>query len=104
MGREYDKLVRDAVPDVVRADGERPVVHEVTGEAYAERLREKLREEVAEYCEDRTVDELADVLEVVHALREHHGVSGDELATLREEKAEERGRFEDGVVLERVEE
>jgi len=46
MSREYDKLVRDRVPEVIRADGERPVTHTVDGEAYGDRLAEKLEEGV----------------------------------------------------------
>nr|WP_274595368.1 hypothetical protein [Halorubrum sp. SS7] len=44
------------------------------------------------------------MLEVVHALRELNGLSAEELAELRAEKAERRGRFDERIVLERVEE
>ena len=103
MTREYDKLVRDRIPDVVEADGERPVTHVADDDEYERRLREKLTEEVREYREDGDPEELADVLEVLHALRELAGLTESELATLRAEKANERGRFEDRIVLERVE-
>ncbi len=102
--REYDKLVRDRIPEVIRADGERPVTHTVDGEAYGDRLVEKLEEEVAEFRDSRDPEELADVLAVVHALRAHHDLTREEMAAVRERKAEERGEFEGGVVLERVEE
>lgn len=104
MTREYDKLVRDRIPAIVREDGQRPVTTRVEGAAYERRLVAKLEEEVAEFRESRETAELADVLEVVHALRAHAGVSAEELAELRERKAAERGRFEEGVVLQRVEE
>jgi Uncharacterized conserved protein len=102
--RAYDKLVRDRIPEMIRADGERPVTHTVDGEAYGERLVEKLDEEVTEFADSRDPAELADVLEVLHALRTHHDLTREELAAIRERKAEARGRFERGVVLERVEE
>ena len=103
MAREYDKLVRDEIPSIIEANGETPTTHEVDGEEYTERLVEKLDEEVAEYRESRELDELADVLEVVHAIRKDRGMTVEELAERRERKAEERGRFDDGVVLDRVE-
>ena len=103
MTREYDKLVRDRIPNIVEADGERPVTHVADDEEYERRLREKLTEEVREYREDGDPEELANVLEVLHALRELAGLTESELATLRAEKANERGRFEDRIVLERVE-
>lgn len=104
MPREYDKLVRDDIPGIIEANGETPTVRTVDGESYEAYLVDKLREEVDEYGEDRDVEELADVLEVVHALRETEGVSEADLEAMRKRKAEARGRFEDGVVLERVEE
>lgn len=100
--RKYDKLVRDGVPAVIEADGEQPITHVVEGAAYERRLFEKLEEETAELREEQNAAELADVLEVLDALRTQLGVDEDELARIREEKAAERGRFEDGVVLERV--
>ncbi|MEZ3114335.1 hypothetical protein RYH80_00140 [Halobaculum sp. MBLA0147] len=102
MTREYDKLVRDEIPAVIRADGETPVTHTVDGEAYAERLAAKLREETEEYLAEREPAELADVAAVVDALVD--AVGREEVTRLREQKAAERGEFDDGVVLERVHE
>ncbi|WP_440766357.1 nucleoside triphosphate pyrophosphohydrolase [Natronorubrum sp. DTA7] len=103
MTREYDKLVRDDIPEIIERDGNTPVVHVASEDEYERRLLEKLDEEVAEFRESRVIAELADVLEVIHAIREHEEVSTDRLSELRAEKAEERGRFEDRIVLERVE-
>jgi predicted house-cleaning noncanonical NTP pyrophosphatase (MazG superfamily) len=79
------------------------VTRVVTGEAYRERLREKLCEEAAEFRESGDPEELADVLEVLAAIRDAEGFDRAELERLREEKAADRGRFEEGIVLERVE-
>ncbi|WP_247729631.1 nucleoside triphosphate pyrophosphohydrolase [Halovivax limisalsi] len=103
MAEEFDKLVRDEVPTIIEANGETPVTHVADDEAYRRRLAEKLQEEVDEYVESRAIDELADVLEVVHAIRADRGVSADELEEIREEKAVDRGRFAERIVLERVE-
>lgn len=103
MVREYDKLVRDKIPEITDQDDETPVVHTAGEGEYEQRLFDKLDEEVAEFRESGEVAELADVLEVVHAIRENIGISEERLAERRAEKAEERGRFEEGVVLERVE-
>lgn len=97
----YDKLVRDEIPAVIRADGTEPVTERVDGAAYERRLAEKLREETAEFCEARDPKELADVLAVVDTLVEQ--VGRETVERLREQKAAERGRFDDGVVLLRVE-
>ncbi|ELZ02574.1 nucleoside triphosphate pyrophosphohydrolase [Natrialba asiatica] len=99
MEREYDKLVRDNIPEIIEDNGDVPVTRTVSGDEYESYLRDKLREEVDEYLADRDADELADILEVVHALGHVEGVSRDELAERRERKADSRGRFDDGIVL-----
>lgn len=103
MAREYDKLVRDRIPDIIEGNGEDPIVHRATDEEYERRLLEKLHEEVEEFCESREIEELADILEVVHAIRENQGVTAEQLQAIREQKADQRGQFKDGIVLERVE-
>lgn len=100
---EYDKLVRDRIPELVREDGETPVTHTADEPEYRMRLREKLCEEAAEFRENGDPGELADVLEVLTAIRDAEGFEQAELERLREEKAEERGRFDERIVLERVE-
>ena len=102
MPTEYDKLVRDDIPAVIEADGKQPVTHIVEGEPYEQRLFEKLTEESAELREDRSAAELADVLELLDAIQAALGIEDEELERIREEKAAARGRFDDGVVLERV--
>ncbi|WP_049927522.1 nucleoside triphosphate pyrophosphohydrolase [Halopiger goleimassiliensis] len=104
MAREYDKLVRDEIPAIIEENGETPVVRTASDDdEYAAYLVEKLREEVTEYAEDRSPEELADILEVVRAIREFEGLTADELEALRAEKAAERGGFQERIVLERVE-
>ncbi len=103
MTRQYDKLVRDDIPEIIEGNDETPATHIADEAEYERRLLDKLDEEVEEYKEDRELQELADVLEVVHAIRKQHGVSREELEQLREAKAEERGGFDDRIVLEQVE-
>lgn len=103
MTREIDKLVRDKIPGIIEDDGDDPVIHTADGDEYAARLAEKLDEEVAEYRETRDIEELVDILEVVHAIRKHRGLTVDELRTKRVRKGKKRGRFDDRIVLERIE-
>ena len=100
---EYDKLVRDRIPAIIEANGERPVVHEADDTEYERRLLEKIREETEEFRESGDVDELADLLEVVFAIGKHHGHTERDLQARRDRKARRRGRFEDRIVLEAVE-
>lgn len=100
----YDKLVRDLIPEITRANEETPVTHVAEGDAYRRRLREKLCEEAEEFRESGDPEELADVLEVLDAIREAEEIADETLTGHRAEKADERGRFEEGIVLERVDE
>jgi predicted house-cleaning noncanonical NTP pyrophosphatase (MazG superfamily) len=95
------KLVRDRIPEIIRANGDEPVVYRAEGDEYRWRLREKLTEEVGEFLDaddDHAVAELADVLEVVYALAADLGFDREYLERTRAEKASERGTFADRIV------
>jgi predicted house-cleaning noncanonical NTP pyrophosphatase (MazG superfamily) len=102
MACEHHKLVRDKIPEIIEEDGKKPVVYIADDDEYTERLVDKLEEEVEEFLESREVDELGDILEVIHAIREDREVTHEQLQKKREQKAEQRGRFDEGVVLEQV--
>ncbi|MCP2338087.1 nucleoside triphosphate pyrophosphohydrolase [Actinomadura rupiterrae] len=99
MGQVGEKLVRDRIPEIIRGSGRVPDVRTASVDEYAALLRAKLREEVDEYLADGDPAELADVLEVLHALAGWHGMSPDELEDARAAKASERGGFGGRVVL-----
>lgn len=89
-----EKLVRDKIPEIIRAHGGNPVVRTVGPAEYRDLLRAKLSEEVQEFLEsDSDPEELADIMEVVLALAEETGISRQELEKIRISKAEERGGF-----------
>ena len=90
---EYNKLVRDRIPELIEANGERPVVRILDDGEYQLCLRKKLDEEVAEFHQDRNLEELADILEVVYALADSLGASRQELMTVYEDKNQKRGGF-----------
>ncbi|MEU8543008.1 nucleoside triphosphate pyrophosphohydrolase [Streptomyces sp. NPDC048717] len=95
------KLVRDRIPQIIRADGLEPVTYVADREEYRSRLRDKLGEEVAEFLEadeESAPGELADVLEVVRALAAELGVDAARLEKLREAKASSRGGFTERIV------
>ena len=63
------------------------------------RLEKKLVEELEEYQENKNVEELADILEVIYRISELKGVVSDELDKIRQKKAEQRGKFDDNLFL-----
>lgn len=98
----YNKLVRDKIPQVIEKDGRKCETSIVTKEQLLPLLEEKLKEEVNEFIQDKNLEELADIMEVVFGLAENLGYSEEDLLKKREEKKEERGGFKDGVFLEKV--
>lgn len=96
---EYNKLVRDKIPQLIERQGQIPHYRVLEEEEYSRCLKDKLSEEVAEFLRDQTAEELADILEVVYALGENLGHSPDALESIRREKAEKRGAFREKVFL-----
>ncbi|MGI5169162.1 hypothetical protein ACQEU3_32915 [Spirillospora sp. CA-253888] len=98
-GGRAEKLVRDRIPDVIRQGGRTPETRVASEGEYAALLRAKLYEEAGEYTAAGDPAELADLLEVVHALAALHGLSPDDLEGQRAAKAAARGGFADRIVL-----
>lgn len=97
--KKYDKLVRDLIPEIIKKDGKECSVRIAPKEEKLSLLEEKLKEEVNEYLEDKNIEELADVMEVLFGLCEALGYCEEDLVKAREKKRDERGGFKDGVVL-----
>jgi predicted house-cleaning noncanonical NTP pyrophosphatase (MazG superfamily) len=98
----YHKLVRDKIHEVIESDGKKCDIRIASKEEQEELLEKKLQEEVNEFIADKNLEELADVMEVLCGLAKNLGFSEKELISKRNEKKEERGGFEEGIVLEKV--
>lgn len=98
----YNKLVRDNIPDLIREQGETPVIRTLNDEDYALCLAEKLREEVEEFLAESNLDELSDILEVLEALASLYGWTDAEIQKVRRDKAEARGAFRERIFLEKI--
>ena len=96
---EYNKLVRDKIPEIIQNSGEEPIVRILEDEEYRVCLETKLDEEVSEFHKDKNLEELADILEVVYALAESMGCTREELFTCYEKKHAERGGFQKRIFL-----
>ena len=71
MGKTYNKLVRDKIPEIIKNNGENPIVRVLDDNEYKVELEKKLFEEYNEVIESNysdRVEELADMLEVIDAL------------------------------------
>ncbi len=95
----YNKLIRDKIPEIIAKKGGTAVTHSASPDEYRAKLTEKLQEEVLEFKESETVEETADIFEVIDALIELHGFNRAEIIRVQAEKAEERGKFKERIIL-----
>ena len=101
--RSYNKLVRDNIPNIIIENGEKPITRVLTDEEYIRELNIKIEEEVKEYLLDFSVEELADIEEVIRAILDYKNVSYEEFENVRLNKVNKRGAFKERIFLERVE-
>ena len=101
---EYNKLVRDKIPEILTKRNKKFVYHIANKAEYSRKLNEKLLEEVGEFLDDPCIEELADIQEVLFALLENMGETQSRLSEVQGRKAAERGRFSMGLILESVDE
>lgn len=99
---EYDKLIRDRIPEIIEKSGKKCIVEVLDDETCIKYLDSKLNEELAEYQADKSIEELADLLEVIYAVATARGYSIEQLEMVRKEKAEKRGGFEKKLLLKGV--
>lgn len=99
MGRHTDKLIRDKIPQSIRQSGKTCKTHIANDKEYWSRLLDKLDEEVQEFKDDESGEEMADILEVLYAIIKFKGFSKDKIEQLRQKKFEERGGFNEKIIL-----
>ncbi len=93
------KLVRDRIPEIIERNGETPITRILRDDERLPALLAKLNEEYTELQAALTVEEVADMIEVLLALARHLGYSEDMVMQLLHEKRKIRGGFENGVFL-----
>ena len=95
----YHKLVRDRIPEIIANSGKLCVCSTLSDDEYITMLDAKLNEELAEYQESKSMEELADLLEVIRAVAKARGRSIEEVEAIRRDKAARRGGFERKILL-----
>lgn len=96
------KIVRDKIPEIIERSGKTPIYDIVSIDDAIEGLEAKLSEELEEYLADHSVEEMADLLEVIHGILFLKGISWATLEEVRLKKRAERGGFERRLFLKDV--
>lgn len=94
---DYNKLVRDKIPQILDAKNISYEKRIASTEEYKVELIKKLDEEVQEFSKAGNSEELADVVEVIEALKQLPEYANVEV--VRQTKKEERGGFDQKIIL-----
>ena len=96
----YNKLVRDKIPDIMTLAGKQFEIDYLDDNLYRDFLFSKLVEETKEVIDsDGDIEEIADLLEVLYAICELKNTSIDELESVRRSKRDRRGGFSKKILL-----
>ena len=106
MERVFNKLVRDNIPDIIASNGEEAVTSILDDDKYQGELYKKLLEESNEVINSKnsseTIEELADVLEVLSAIAKLNGKNIEDVIEVANKKRLKRGSFEKRIFLEKT--
>ena len=102
--KTYNKLVRDLIPDIIKLQGNIPIVSVLSEKEIVGELGRKLLEETNEYLLSGDLEELVDVYQVLLAILDESGIAFEQFEKLRQEKAYNRGEFKKRLYLSYVEE
>jgi predicted house-cleaning noncanonical NTP pyrophosphatase (MazG superfamily) len=100
--REYNKLVRDRIPEIIQREGRASETEVLETEPYRAALRAKLVEEAEEAAaadENQLVTEIADLYEVIDALLMEYGIDRDAVLVAQQERRRARGGFAGRLLL-----
>lgn len=104
VSKYMGKLVRNKIPEIIRADGQEPITRVLNETEYISELGKKAVEEASEVAQakesDEILAELADLEEVKLALLQAIGRTPAELESVRQQKAQERGSFTERIYWE----
>lgn len=102
----YNKLVRDRIPELLRFRGVHCTTKQAEGSEYMDALNRKLQGSIAKYLFSKEgkhqLENLADVLEIIRAIIAEKGVDTHELEEIRQSLLEEKGGFENHLILEKT--
>ncbi len=102
---KYNKLVRDKILKIIKKSGSGYKYHLAKDDTeYLTKLYEKLDEEIQEFKTKPSVDEFADILEVLEALAKFHKFRLSDIKECKANKKIKRGGFDNRIILDEADE
>ena len=104
--RTFNKLVRDNIPSIIENNNEVAITRILNDDEYRNELYKKLIEEANEVISSKTtketLEELADVLEVIIAISKLESKNLDDIIEISNQKRLKRGEFDKRIFLEKT--
>ena len=105
MEQIYNKLVRDRIPEIIKNNGEEPIIEILNDKEYKNELEKKLYEEYLEVIEsngESRLEELADMISVIASLAKLENKDLSDIINISTKKDEKRGSFDKKIYLKKV--
>lgn len=103
---EFNKLVRDKIPEKIEKNGEEAVTAELNKELFSSLLKRKLVEEALEVLDSKNdediIAELADILEVLDGILSQYQIDFNTVLSQKEIKRKKSGGFDKGIYLKKT--
>ena len=96
------KLVRNKIPEIIAGQGRNCKYRIASREEMETLLFDKLKEEAEEFFENPNLSEAADIYEVFLAILGHWDIDFSDVVNHSYYKRDERGSFDNRIVLEGV--
>lgn len=96
----YNKLVRDKITENIdKMEGRKSNYKILEDKEYIEELDKKLFEEAHEFIEEHSVEELADLMEVIYTIMKINNISMNDVENARKIKRDKKGGFNNKIYL-----
>jgi predicted house-cleaning noncanonical NTP pyrophosphatase (MazG superfamily) len=104
MKKIYQKLIRDRIPGVIADAGKSFATRKASETELMSYAMKKFQEEVQEFIEDPCAEEAGDIMEIFHFICDRLEIRDSEIMAETTAKRITRGGFNQGLILEWVEE
>jgi predicted house-cleaning noncanonical NTP pyrophosphatase (MazG superfamily) len=94
-----EKLVRDRIPEIMKMQGQTAKIRIAESFEYEEFLFKKLLEEVNEFISSPSLEELADIQEVLETIKTLKGFDSDQIQKVQIAKRTRSGSFNKKIIL-----
>ena len=103
MIKKYNKLIRDGILEIIKADGKKPYFRILNKKEYLKQIKKKILEETKELIKAKNrkeiINEIVDIQELIDVLISELGLTKLRIQKQQKIKNKKRGRFKKRLFL-----